>query len=262
MLELANLQGNLLVIEDEPLLSRALVQTLTSLCNNAVIEPPLASVREMKTRAVQATPPSIIFSDIQLSDGLSLEALDLFPATTAVIFTTAFDQYALRVFRYNALDYLLKPIHRDDLIKALDKYRLLNPANTSPKTVEYAQLAPEMLPNSQPLLRRLMLKKGKSMVPLSISEAAIISLEESVVFVTDNQGVRYLSDFRSLDEVEIALNPEDWFRANRQTLVARNAINHFETDHTGKLQLRLNCATALFLTISKEKAASFKRWLV
>lgn len=262
MSNFTDLRGPVLVIEDEPLLAKALINSIDNLCHQAVVEPPVASVREMKIRAASSPPPALIFADIQLSDGLSLEALDLFPVSTAVIFTTAFDQYALRVFRYNALDYLLKPVSNAELAQAITKYLALLDSSEHQTAIHYAGLTRDMAPHSTPELKRLMLKKGKLVVPLPVSQVGVIFLEETVVWVYDLQGQHYISDFRSLDEIEIALNKQAWFRANRQTLVAKSAIFGFEHEENGKLLLHTGMKLKQQVSISKDKSASFKRWLI
>ena len=253
--------GHILVVEDEPLLARALLQQLRALCPNAALLPAIGSAHSLRVFANTQVTPDLILADIQLSDGLSLSALDAFPPNTPVVFVTAYDHYTLKIFRFNAIDYLLKPLREEALIAALKKYLLLHNSSVRIEPTAYTHLAADLLTSTPSKPTRMLLHQGRSIVPVQIQRLRVFLLEGSLVRATDNESQWYITDFRSLDEVEEDLEPNVWFRANRQSLIARDAVVAFEPDETGRLLLKLQPELRHSVTISKDKAATFKRWL-
>ncbi len=251
---------NILILEDEPLVAQNLLQLLRELEHGAVIHGPLASIRETRQWFLNTPLPDLILSDIQLSDGISFDALQAY-TQVPVIFTTAYDEYAIRAFRLNSIDYLLKPIDRPELKSALDKFHKLREKFSN---VQFSADLRQLLQNfsqANPYKERFAVHSGRSVVLIPAQDVVCFLKEQEVIFLTDKSGQRYITDNRSLDEVEELLDPARFFRANRQTIVHLPYIERYQTDFTGKIQITLRLKQAPEMIVSKEKAAGFKKWL-
>ena len=251
---------NILLLEDEPLIARNLLMQMQQLEPDAHIDGPFASVRETKEYLNTHPAPDLVLADIQLSDGISFTALELLPKHVPVIFTTAFDEYALRAFRLNSIDYLLKPISKEDLQRALAKYHLLiEKFNNTDFTKQLHQLL-SGTHSQESYKQRFMVYSGKSVVPIIANDIAYFQKEE-IIFLTDTNGKQFVTEYRSLDEVEDLLDPKIFYRVNRQFLLNSHQIARFETDYMGKIHLYLHQKNHPEIMISKDKAADFKRWM-
>lgn len=196
----------------------------------------------------------LVFSDIQLSDGLAFEVLELLPAATPVVFVTAFDDYLLKAFEFHSVDYLLKPLRKEKLAAAVQKYKQAQ-----------ARLAPNLTALMQTLAKpqdnqRLLVRKGTAIYPVSVADAAYFYSEHKLVHLVDVQGVRYVSD-HSLAALEQVLPAGAFYRANRNFLVGAKAVASFRAYGKSKLELTLQPKTAHQVLVSQEKASEFKRWL-
>jgi len=251
---------NILILEDEPLVAENLLSLLRELEPGAVIHGPLASVRETRQWFAAHAVPDLILSDIQLSDGVSFDALQAH-TQVPVIFTTAYDEYAIRAFRLNSVDYLLKPIDLPELKAALDKfYSLRDKFNNEQFSANLRQLLQNF--NTGPAYKeRFAVHSGRSVVLVPVPEVVCFLKEQEVIFLFDKSGQRYVTDYRSLDEVEELVDPAAFFRANRQALVHLPYIAKYETDFTGKILITLRLKPVPEVVVSKEKAAGFKKWL-
>lgn len=199
----------------------------------------------------------LIFMDIQLTDGLSLEIFRLTEVKCPVIFTTAYDEYALQAFKVNSIDYLLKPIDPDELRHAVNRFLELFFEPKQSNIDQLMSLAQEFRPNTY--RSSFLVSFRQKMMLIDINEVAYLYVKERGVFLKRKDGVEYVVDF-FLDDLEKQLDPSKFYRANRQFLVARSSIQEIEPYFSGRLILVVQPQAYTSVIISKEKATHFKRW--
>jgi DNA-binding LytR/AlgR family response regulator len=250
----------IVIFEDEPLLANHLERLVKSILPNCEVVAKLASVRECTAWINSKVHVDLILADIQLSDGVSFKALEQLDDQTPVIFTTAFDEYALKAFRMNSIDYLLKPIQEDELRQALLKLENLKIKYANSHFQNGLAGLLEGKESTTAYKTRFLVYSGKSMLLVQIHEIAFFSKQE-IIFLGNLDGKQYVTEYRSLDEIQELINPEVFFRANRQFIIHEKAIDRFETDYMGKIHLKLKGEKTPEIHISKDKASEFKRWL-
>ena len=216
----------------------------------------LESVKESVAWLQANETVELIFLDIHLADGLSFEIFRKVDVRTPVIFTTAYDEYALQAFKVNSLDYLLKPIAPAELEDAL--HRFLDQRKFP--TDDFAKLS-ALATHFQPVKHRssFLVSYRQKMMMVDVDDVAFLFVKERGVFLKEKDGREYLLDFY-LDDLENQLDPEKFFRANRQYLVSRSAIEEIETYFNGRLILKMKPGSPTSVIISKSKASEFKRW--
>lgn len=199
--------------------------------------------------------PDLIFMDIQLSDGLSFEIFEKLKINSNIIFTTAFDEYAIKAFKVNSIDYLLKPISSKDLIFAIEKAE----KNTKIEVINDVYSLINEIKNKE-YKTRFLVKQGTRLISLPINEIAVFYSEDKVNFVIDRNKKRYILDL-SLDLIEASINPKDFFRINRGVIASISSIEEVHTHLNGKLKIHLNVDLKEEVFVSREKASAFKQWL-
>jgi DNA-binding LytR/AlgR family response regulator len=252
------------IIEDEPLVAKDLRHLLNQIDAGIEILSVLDSLESAEAWFLANPEPDVLFCDIQLSDGVSFDLFKRIEVACPVIFTTAYDEYALRAFKLNSLDYLLKPIDREELEAALSKFQRWKAQNiTLDVQSQLAGLLRDIVPNAQAHKRfkERFLVHGKGTMLLIPAEEVALFQKEEVIFLTTLDGKRFLTDYNTMEELEELVNPAEFFRANRQTLLRISAIAGFRADFTGKLHIGLKNMPQLTVDISREKAGAFKRWL-
>lgn len=251
-----------IIIEDEPLVARDLQKLVKAIAPDlevlAVIDSLKAGVAYFKSNP----PPDLLFMDIQLNDGVSFDLLSRVKITCPIIFTTAYDEYAVRAFKLNSIDYLLKPIDREELQAALEKFKRLQdqqrPDLTSPLQTLAAQL---MQPTTAiQYKQRFMVHQGKSYVVVEGSQVACFQ-KDTLIYLVTKDSQRHITDFETMEELEELLDPREYFRANRQVILRLESIGQFHTDVYGKLKVKLRQPAEMEVDISREKAQAFKKWL-
>ena len=250
----------ILIIEDEFLVAESLVSLVKEIEPNSVIVGPMASVRETKEWLQKHAQPDLILSDIQLADGISLDIFSGSNPGCPIIFTTAFNEYALRAFKVNSIDYLLKPIDKRELKQAFEKFHLLQ---SKSKNEIYVRQMMEMfndISKTRKYKERFAVHVGRSVTLVTVSDIAAF-IKEEIIFLLNTEGKKFITEYRSLDEIEELVDPSVFFRANRQVLVHLAAIESYRTDHTSKLQLKLK-AIKEEVAISKERAGEFRQWFL
>lgn len=247
-----------LIIEDEMPAFRRLSMLLGDTLKDAAIEGPLQSVEEAVEWLSINTAPDLMFLDVQLADGISFAIFDQLDIFCPVIFTTAFDEYMLDAFRVNSIDYLLKPVRLDDLKKAIAKYQRLQ-QTSSPHLKELLQFVKD---GKSEYKKRFLVRIGNRMEVVNTEEISHFTIEDKTVLLHTIQGKAYPMD-QSLDKIEPSLDPSQFFRVNRQFLVKLESVQRIENDGSGKLLLTIQSKQnhSPQITVSKEKAASFKKWL-
>lgn len=245
----------ILILEDEPLVADGLKKHILHLIPAAEFLAVLSSVKTALTWFQKGEVPDVIFADIQLSDGISFEIFKQFEPVCPVIFTTAFDQYAIRAFEVNSVDFLLKPIEKVELRKALEKLRKRRESFVLP---DFRQ-AIQKLTTGKIYLERLLVNHQNSLIPIGIDEISAFQKDE-LIFLIQRDGKRFITDFQTLEELENRLDPTLFFRANRQTLIRMDEIKLIKTSYKG-LVISLKNPQLSTVEISKERSPAFKRWL-
>ena len=249
----------ILVLEDEHLVAESLIKIVRQLEPDALIEGPVATVKEAK-QILSTSAPDLIISDIQLADGISLDVFTERKVQCPIIFTTAFNEYAIRAFKVNSIDYLLKPIDKAELKAAFDKYHNLK---VDMSTDIYMQQLNEMLANfntNKKYKERFTAHLGRNVVLMHTDDIPCFTKEE-VIYLQHKEGKKFITDFRSLDEIEELLDPAIFFRANRQFIISMPYIDSMRTDDTGKIIVKLKLNPCPEIIVSKEKAAQFRKWV-
>lgn len=248
------------IVEDEALVAKALQRSLAAVAPTAKVLAVLDSLAGTRAYFDQHPAPDLLFLDIQLSDGTSFDLLTTHPITCPIIFTTAYDEYALRAFKVNSIDYLLKPIDNDELARALDKFHRLH-AQTTLDTVALAALLQGVQPQPGPTYKeRFLVHEGGGMAPLHHTQVACFHKHE-LVYAYNLEGRKYVTDYNTLEELEALLDPALFFRANRQSIVQLHAVANYKSGINGKLLATLRGQPSTVFDISRERASAFKSWL-
>ena len=250
----------ILIIEDELLVAESLIRLVKDIEPEAVVVGPVASVRETKEWLRKNQQPDLILSDIQLADGISLDIFAGDRPECPIIFTTAYDEYALRAFKVNSIDYLLKPIDRKELQDAFQKFHLLQSKFRNKAYVKQMMEMFSDITKTRQYKERFAVHIGRSVAMISLADIAAF-MKEEIIYLLTTEGKKHITDYRSLDEIEELVDPSIFYRANRQCLVHLPAIESYRADHTSKLQLKLRSFKDE-ITISKEKAAEFRDWFL
>ena len=248
-----------LVIEDELLVAESLMKQVKQVEPSVELIGPLPSVKSSLKWLAENPQPDLILSDIQLADGISLDIFSEYKLSCPVIFTTAYNEYAIRAFKVNSIDYLLKPIDKNDLAAAFHKFHLLQAKFND---ALYLQQMKELFSNfnqGKQFKERFAVHIGRSVTLVPVEDIAVF-LKEELIYLINREGHKFITDFRSLDEVEELVNPKAFYRVNRQHLVHLPFIDSYRGDDTGKLTLKLRGIKTSELIVSKEKAAEFRKW--
>lgn len=252
-----------LIVEDEPLAAERLEDLILQYESHIEILAKLESVEDTVNWLNSHPAPDLAFFDIQLADGLSFRIFDQVKFESPIIFTTAFDEYAIRAFQVNSIDYLLKPLEYEDLADALDKYaKLFINANVSKDipSLETLQALMQSFQKPQKFKKRFVVKKGEHLVSVPVEETLYFYSEDKFTFLRMLEGQRYIIDF-TLAELENQLNPEKFFRVNRQYLIAHEALQDIISYTHSRLKVRLKFSEDKNIVVSKQKVAEFKGWL-
>ncbi|MGJ8549146.1 LytR/AlgR family response regulator transcription factor [Winogradskyella wichelsiae] len=249
---------NVIIIEDEKPSARRLQRMLKALDIEA--ETMLHSVEESVEWFNNNEHPDLIFLDIQLSDGLSFEIFEAIDIKSAVIFTTAYDEYALQAFKLNSIDYLLKPIDDDDLATAVEKYKVRLPQKQS-VTLDFNDIKNLLVnPIEREYKKRFSVKVGQHLKLINIEDIECIYSENKGTYAFTNEGRNYLLDV-TLDQLEKELEPDVFFRISRKFYVNINAIKDMVSYTNSRLQIKLNGFNEQNIIVARERVKDFKTWL-
>jgi DNA-binding LytR/AlgR family response regulator len=247
-----------IIIEDEIPAASRLTRMLQDLNLGIGVVATLDSVESSVAwlRQAPADAAELIFMDIQLADGLSFSIFQQVTLNTPVIFTTAFDNYMLKAFKVNSVDYLLKPIDRAELKQAVEKYRQIYRGPGLAEKIE--RLMQEMSPVKYK--ERLLIRRGQQLHYLKTAATAHCHADGKLCYATDFSGNSFLLD-NTLQELEGILPPRQFYRVNRQLLVNIEAIRKVHHFLGGRLKLEVHPATVADTIVSRERVGSFKEWL-
>lgn len=249
---------NVVIIEDEKPAARRLSRMLAVL--NISVHTMLHSVEEAIHWFQENEHPELIFLDIQLSDGLSFEIFEEVTVKSAIIFTTAYDAYALKAFKLNSIDYLLKPIDEDELVTAVNKYKSQQPAVANLQ-VDINEIRKLLLnPLDSAFKKRFTIKIGQHLKIIPVDDIECFFSEHKATYIATNSKRNYLID-HSLDYWEAQLNPAQFYRVNRTFIVHLNAIKDMVSYTNSRLKLILHSFDAEEIIVSRERVKAFKEWL-
>jgi len=257
---------SVVIIEDEALAARRLGKLLADIEPAARVVAVLDSIETSVVWLAANPRPALILMDIELVDGQSFEIFDRVAVDCPVIFTTAYDEYAIRAFKVNSIDYLLKPVSEKDLRQSLEKLGRLRGLFAEPDhaRLQVAALLRELTegPKAGPATYRdrILVKQGQRLFSITTSEVAYFCTREKLNYVRARDGRQYLVDY-SLDELEKSLDPRQFFRANRQFIAGFGAVERVSLYFNGKLKVMLNPVPEEDVVISRDKAAEFRQWL-
>lgn len=249
----------ILIVEDEMLLAKGLQKMLLNIDPGAVIAGITQSVEETVQWLRKNNAPDLVLMDIELADGQSFDIFRQTQLEAPVIFTTAYDEFAIRAFKVNSIDYLLKPIKENELRLALDKFR--RSANThAPAAVKSLLQKIEELSKPPGYRSRFLVRQGQKMMSIDIADVAYIFSENKCTFIRTHEKQKYIVDI-PLDALEKELPPQQFFRANRQYLISGRSVVSIHTWFNQKLKVELRPETEEHIIISREKANAFKAWM-
>jgi DNA-binding LytR/AlgR family response regulator len=250
-----------LILEDEPGAAQNLLDLIHEVDEYIEVMAILESVKETLTWLGKHPAPDLGFFDIRLADGLSFEVFEKASVDFPVIFTTAFDEYALQAFKVNSIDYLLKPVDKAALRTALDKYRSIYQREDSFDSESVQKSIRDVRLHEDKRYKKSFLVYLKDqIIPVSVDQIAYFFLENELVYCRTHDNRKFILD-QALDKIGSQLNPNDFYRSNRQYLVSRQAIQSVVQHFNRKLKLRLTPEPEQEVFISKTKAAAFKGWL-
>jgi DNA-binding LytR/AlgR family response regulator len=247
---------NVLILEDEHLAAEKLEKMLLTADPEIKIQAKLESVIDSINWLSSHDRPDLIFLDIQLDDGISFEIFDSIRLDVPIIFTTAYDQYAIKAFQVNSVDYLLKPIEEGSLRKAIEKFKSIY--QTTHFQLEKINTLYNQIVNNYKT--RFFVKIGNHFHSVSINEIQCFLIRERATFLRTVAGKTYDLDY-SLDQVQKLVDPNLFFRINRNYLIHIDSIQDIYSYSSNRLSVKLKMLDHLDMIVSREKVADFKNWL-
>jgi two-component system LytT family response regulator len=251
-----------LIIEDEAPALRRLEKLLLQTRSTMHIAGTADSVESAVALIKKHPDADLLLMDIELADGKSFAIFEQTEVKQPVIFTTAYDEYAIQAFKVNSIDYLLKPIQADELNKAVSKYETLQAARATTPLPDMMAMLQHMQQAVKQYRSRFLVKTGTRLIALPVEEIAYFTAHEKVVFVVKWDGTKYIVDY-TLDELEHMLDERLFYRVNRQFIAHLKSVNTISTSVNGKLKLHLQPEpfSAEEVHVSRDKAQEFKDWL-
>ncbi len=247
-----------LIIEDEVVAAQALQALIKEVYPETEILSVLQSIDESVEWFQLNSMPDLVFMDIHLADGSSFAIFEEVRITCPIIFTTAYDEYALKAFEVNSIDYLLKPINTQDLERAIGKYRNLSHANDNDELI--GKLLTSLKQTNPTYKTYFLVPEKDKLVPLDTADIACIYIDSQVVKAATPGGKIYYLD-ETLDELMQQLRPAQFFRANRQYIISRDTIVDLSMWFGNKLAVNIKISVPEKIIISKARVAEFKKWL-
>ncbi len=246
-----------LIIEDESLAADKLELMLKEVNSQISVLAKLGSVKESVKWLLEQT-ADLIFLDIQLSDGISFSIFEQVSINTPVIFTTAYDQYAIKAFQVNSISYLLKPIRKKDLAESIQKYQTLKSAFS----IDFDSLLANIQRRETDYRKRFLIQIGQKIRKVEVTEIAYFYVLDKGIYLRTFQGNNYALEF-TLDKLESMLNPSEFFRINRKYIVNMEAISNMEAYSRSRVKLELKPVADddSDTIVSIDRSMEFKKWL-
>jgi two-component system response regulator LytT len=252
-----------IIIEDEKPSARRLSRMLEKLDVEVLVT--LHSVEESRNWFSSNPHPDLIFLDIQLNDGLSFEIFETHQISSAIIFTTAYDEYALQAFKLNSIDYLLKPIDEAELVTAVNKYKNLKKAlgieNSKSIQLNFEEIKKLLInPIDREFKKRFTVKVGQHLKMIPIDEIECFYSENKGTYLHTSEGRNYLMD-TTLESLEDELSPKEFFRVNRTFFINVKAIKDIVAYSNSRLKIHLNSLKDAEIIVARERVKEFKDWI-
>ncbi len=246
-----------IIIEDEQLSADYLKNILKRIDSTIEVISTIDSVKKSVEVFEKGVDADLLFVDIHLADGLSFDIFNQINIDIPIIFTTAYDEYALKAFKLNSIDYLLKPIGIEDLKKAIEKYSKLTSPEKKNQISELSELYNSL---NKSYKNRFMVKLGETIVSVKVDEINHFISEDGVVLLSTNQHKRYAIDY-NLDQIETMVDPNLFFRINRKVIIHLNSIQKVGSYFNSRLKIHTDKIEEEACIVSRDRVNDFKRWL-
>lgn len=246
-----------IIIEDEKLAAERLEELIREIDASIEISVKLTSV-EQSIKYLKQSKPDLIFLDIQLEDGLSFSIFEKVDVDVPIIFTTAYDQYAIKAFKLNSIDYLLKPIKKEALRESLNKYKNIK----SSYLMDFEEIIRSIQNKEVNYKKRFLIQYGQKIKKVEIDEVAFFYTMEKNIFVTTLSGNTFPIDY-TLDSLQEVIDPEKFFRINRKMIISFEAIKNMIPFSRSRIKIELTPPEPkdVEALVSVERASAFKKWL-
>lgn len=248
----------ILIVEDEELAAEKLALMVEAIESEADIIGCTGSIKTTVDWMRNRGKPDLILMDIELSDGQSFEIFSQVDVESTIIFTTSYDEYALKAFKVNSIDYLLKPVQKEDLKNAFAKYKKHHAATTVNDAARIRQLIEQLAPKQY--RKRFLVKHVQKQIPVEVEDIAYFFVHERTVFFKTWDNKKFIVDY-ALDEIEKALNPKTFFRINRSYIISIKSILQAHDYFNSRLLLTLQPSIDAQVIVSRDKAGDFKMWI-
>lgn len=249
----------ILIIEDEDPAFKRLQKMLKDIEPDHILLNHIVSVSSAVKWFAENKSPDLIISDIQLSDGVSFEIFKQVEISCPIIFTTAYDQYAIEAFKVNSIDYLLKPIKKEELEKAVIKFKSLSTVAAAP-AIDINKLLQSLQPAGADYKKRFVVRYGEHIKTIDTEEVVYFYTEDKATFLCTKDGRRFVVDF-NLDTLDSILDPKLFFRINRQYIISIHSIAEMFAYSKSRVLIKLNPTAKHETIVSTERSADFKHWL-
>lgn len=249
---------DILIVEDEPHAAQRLQMLTTELIPDANIRASIDTVKKA-VQWLKSNKPELIFMDIQLADGLSFQIFEQVQIDSPVIFTTAYDEYALRAFKVNSIDYILKPVDKEELNNALQKLRTLS-GNRVQQGDILSNIAQALELMQKRYKTRFVVKVGEHLRTIDVETILYFFSQDKTTFCVTDDNRNHILDY-TLEQLEDMLDPEMFFRINRKYLVRSSAIKDIISYTNSRLKLVLKGSTDNDIIVARERVQQFKEWL-
>lgn len=252
---------NVLIIEDEEPAAKRLQKMLKEIEPDINVLENIVSVSSAIKWFKNNPAPDLVFSDIQLSDGISFDIFKSVEVTSPIIFTTAYDQYAIEAFKVNSIDFLLKPIKKEDLEKAVAKFHKVTAAPAKAPAIDINKLLQSFNPaGGTEYKKRFVVRYGEHIKTINIEDVVYFYTEDKVNFLCTRDSRRFVVDY-NLDTLESTLDPKTFFRINRQYIIGIHSIGEMLAYTKSRVLIKLNPPAKHETIVSTERSADFKLWL-
>lgn len=249
----------ILIVEDEELAVKKLQKTLETVDATAEVTGITDSIQSTVEWLQQNPTPDLVLMDIELADGQSFEIFNLTEVKCPVIFTTSYDEYALKAFKVNSVDYLLKPVQKEELHAAITKFKKLQPGS---REVSIENLVKELQQKLQPkeYRKRFLVKHAQKLVSVEVNDIAFFYSDGRLNFFKTHDNRKFVVDY-TMDELEEMLDPEKFYRISRSFYVSINSVEKIDDYFGNRLILGLKPAVDKEALVSREKVSDFKKWM-
>jgi two-component system response regulator LytT len=248
----------LLILEDETLAADRIRKMINEIDPSLEIVGEIKSIQQGKKWFDENDNPDLIISDIRLLDGLSFDLFKELKTETPIIFTTAYDQYAIKAFEVNSVDYLLKPIEKEKLSASIEKHKNRVAENKFP--ADFESLYDLIQHKSKTFKSRFLIRVGNKIVAVPVEKISYFFSQNKLTYIVTKEGKKLPTD-QTLEVLEEQLNPQSFYRANRQFIISFESISEIHPYFKGRLKLELTPPAELELVVSAEKTPEFKSWL-